>query len=158
LGGVERGWSLRSTPGDSDRGRTCRERGGAACVARNWGDDSCRLVPYRRSCLPNGAGGGNGGSDPVSSVEVGAPSRSGRLDCPGPLRVDNLYRVGPICKRKSGAATGRERGTGEKRTDLRAQPRGHFALTPALSHSHPGSASRESFCGRGGTRAAVPLG
>ena len=33
-----------------------------------------------------------------------------------------------------------------------------FALTPALSHSHPGSASRESFGGRGGTRRLSPPG
>jgi hypothetical protein len=30
------------------------------------------------------------------------------------------------------------------------QPPGPFALTPTLSHSHPGSASRKSFGGRGG--------
>jgi hypothetical protein len=35
--------------------------------------------------------------------------------------------------------------------------RGPFALTPALSHSRPGSADRTSFGGRGGTRAAEPL-
>jgi hypothetical protein len=34
--------------------------------------------------------------------------------------------------------------------------RGHFALTPTLSHSHAGFAHRSSFCGRGGTRAAKP--
>ncbi len=37
LGGVERGWSLRSTPGDSDRGRTCQERGLACGAARGLG-------------------------------------------------------------------------------------------------------------------------
>ena len=34
--------------------------------------------------------------------------------------------------------------------------RGPFALTPSLSHSHPGSAHRTSLRGRGGTRAAGP--
>ena len=44
LGGVERGWSLRSTPGDSDRGQTCRERGvgvrGGAGFGPGRGDEA----------------------------------------------------------------------------------------------------------------------
>jgi hypothetical protein len=73
----------------------------------------------------------------VCSVAVGAPSRSGRLDHPGPLRVDNTFRAGPISNLHPGAARGREGRVGESRAgDPLGEGRAGLLADPCFMAAH----------------------